>query len=75
MWPIQVIQVSVTETQVRGAAHDAAARLRGHFGALPGGGQATMLEWCGKQMIKIYQWQFQDPRLEVPTIYRAYGKA
>jgi len=40
---LQVIQVSA-ESQVRGAARDAAARLRGHFGALPGGGQATMLE-------------------------------
>ncbi|CAL1153645.1 unnamed protein product [Cladocopium goreaui] len=32
------------DRSVRGAARDAAARLRGHFGALPGGGQATMLE-------------------------------
>ena len=30
--------------KVRGAARDAHARLLGRFGALPGGGQASMLE-------------------------------
>jgi hypothetical protein len=24
-------------------------------------------------MVILYQWEFQDPKLEVPTIYKAYG--
>ena len=24
------------------------------------------------EQIPLYQWEFQDPKLEVPTIYKAY---
>ena len=27
---------------------------------------------CSVQVGMIYQWSFQEPKLEVPTIYKAY---
>ncbi|CAK8988285.1 Hypothetical protein SCF082_LOCUS1324 [Durusdinium trenchii] len=41
---LQRAEKDATDRNVRGAARDAHARLLGRFGALPGGGQASMLE-------------------------------
>ena len=36
-------------------------------------GLPTMVDYTGYQLIiGLYQWDFQDPKLEVPTIYKAY---
>ena len=34
--------------------------------------QMVILGWWESMVESLFQWEFQDPKLEVPTIYKAY---